>query len=888
MIEAAAQAHDEALKRIEQARETSAQKLDLSQLVSLTQLPEEISLLTSLKSLNLLYCPKLSDLTPLEKLTALQSLDLSRCEHVNDLTPLAKLTALQSLYLSGCEQVNDLTPLAKLTALQSLDLNGCEQVKDLTPLQELSSLRTLSIQGHIGSLRFAPLKLLVSHLQELDLRNSYFEDLPSEVSGASDNVIDSVRAHFEDLDKGETTDYETKLIVLGNGGAGKTQLCRRLQGEGFDETVPSTHGVQVRETILELEEVADPIHLNMWDFGGQEVYHGSHALFLQGRSVSAILWTPKLEDSKPYMEQGIPMRHRPLTYWVDYVRAFAGTRNPIILVQSQCDTADQKVRVPPAGQLDDFDGIQMVQVSAKTGLRLDQMRTALKEAIRESLLRRPAVPIGLGRVRVRRRLRELQYEQGYQTLERVEFDQMCEEAGSISSTEALLQFLHHAGALFYQANLFGGRIILDQNWALKAVYTIFDREKMLPVLRGLGRFSREELERLVWQDYTPEEQDLFLGMMESCGICFRVGHGLNGQREYIAPELLPPWDEAERTVLVGRIPSSTPMAEAEARYSFLHEGVLRNYLSRIGRHAGDAAIYWRFGCWFYEKTTDSRALIQCRWIDAEREMGEGSIRFSAWGANAEQLIRPLLEELEQLQFGQKPDIQWHTAKTARAVNRPGIEGSGVEPKLGVETLLIQRESEKVPFLEWARGNRMTLAIVFTDVVGSTALGERLKDEHMKEVRQAHFDQSRPLIERFRGEEIKTLGDSFMVAFLSVDAALDFAIALYENPGDPRVQVRAGIHVGEMDVDEKEQDVFGSNVNFAARVVSACKGAEIWISDEAMRAIRRSGTGRHSTLIWEEHKGVSLKGFEPDTFTLWSVCRTAAGAGWLARIKTIRN
>jgi hypothetical protein len=41
-----------------------------------------------------------------------------------------------------------------------------------------------------------------------------------------------------------------------------------------------------------------------------------------------------------------------------------------------------------------------------------------------------------------------------------------------------------------QAGLFGGRIILDQNWALEAIYAIFNREKILPLLRGYGRFSR--------------------------------------------------------------------------------------------------------------------------------------------------------------------------------------------------------------------------------------------------------------------------------------------------------------------------------------------------------------------------------------------------------------
>ena len=59
---------------------------------------------------------------------------------------------------------------------------------------------------------------------------------------------------------------------------------------------------------------------------------------------------------------------------------------------------------------------------------------------------------------------------------------------------------------------------------------------------------------------------------------------MNEEWEYIAPELLPTWSEAQESLL--RTDSKgPPMAQAEARYAFLHEGVLRGYLSKIGQHA---------------------------------------------------------------------------------------------------------------------------------------------------------------------------------------------------------------------------------------------------------------------------------------------------------------
>jgi internalin A len=115
----------------------------------------------------------------------------------------------------------------------------------------------------------------------------------------------------------------------------------------------------------------------------------------------------------------------------------------------------------------------------------------------------------------------------------------------------------------------------------------------------------------IWSDYTPSEQKVFLSMMENCGICFRVRElpqlaPSDREWEYIAPEFLPTWPEAQTSLLAGRIPKDHPMAEVEASYPFLHEGVLRSYLSKIGQQAGDAALYWKYGCWSYEETTDSR------------------------------------------------------------------------------------------------------------------------------------------------------------------------------------------------------------------------------------------------------------------------------------------
>jgi internalin A len=699
------EAYAEALRRIRKAQESGALELDLSRL-ALNRLPQLAGLtsllslsfsrcyqlsgnlsplagLTSLQSLNLAACNQLNDdLSPLAGLTSLQTLDLSYCHQLRDLSPIAVLTSLQALDLSWCNHLSDPSPLAGLISLQSLNLMGCNQLGDLTPLANLSLLKWLNLSYCFGIRRFAPLESLLPTLSKLSLFACKFDDLPPEVCSEDwkENVLDKVRAHYKDLKSGQQIDAEVKVLFLGNDGAGKTQLCRRLCGLAFN-TSPSTHGVELAQTTVELDGFLNPVHLNLWDFGGQDIYHGSHALFLQGQAVFLILWTPDLERESSYEKKGVTFRRRPLSYWLDYLRAFAGKDASVLIVQSQCDTRDKRILHPPASA-DDFPFHRCTEVSARTGLNLGILKESIKEAVRDRFDRRPPPPIGAGRLKVRDRLRQMLEEdqkrepakRQHRLLERTEFDRICDESGGVSDKNALLDFLHQNGVVFYRSGLFGDRIILDQNWALEAIYTIFDRKRILPLLRGYGRFSRADLQALTWSVYSSEEQKVFLGMMESCDICFRVRELPNDDREYIAPELLPKWSAVQEELL-GRLRDDAPDAEASARYGFLHEGVLRGFLSKLGEHAKDAAIYWKYGCWFFDKTTHSQILIESKWDDTASEAGAGEIRFRVWGENAEGLIDLVLEELQKLPIGQEPKI--NQAKRIRAHGEILITGSAV-------------------------------------------------------------------------------------------------------------------------------------------------------------------------------------------------------------------
>src|SRR5206468_1351663 len=100
--------------------------------------------------------------------------------------------------------------------------------------------------------------------------------------------------------------------------------------------------------------------------------------------------------------------------------------------------------------------------------------------------------------------------------------------------------------------------------------------------------------------------------------------------------------------------------------------------------------------------------------------------------------------------------------------------------------------------------------------------------------QTHFEQGRRLLEQFGGYEVKTIGDSLMVAFRTAVAALDFALGLHRETGDERVKIRAGIHIGPVTI--RDEDASGAMVNYAARIVAMVRPPEVWVSDEAKKHI----------------------------------------------------
>lgn len=136
------------------------------------------------------------------------------------------------------------------------------------------------------------------------------------------------------------------------------------------------------------------------------------------------------------------------------------------------------------------------------------------------------------------------------------------------------------------------------------------------------------------------------------------------------------------------------------------------------------------------------------------------------------------------------------------------------------------------------GERVLATIVFSDVVDSTAMLQRLGDVGWTKLLRAHNERIRAVIDRFRGREIATLGDGFLALFDGAGKAVRAAAAMDPGVADLGIRVRAGIHTGEVAIVGGQAR--GVAVHAAARVAGLAGAGEVLVSGTTHDSLEGSG------------------------------------------------
>ena len=313
---------------------------ELSGLGSLKQLGSlNLSGCSSLTSLNLSECQSLTELPGLGSLTRLTRMNLFKCSSLKELPGLGSLIRLTRLNLFRCSSLKELPGLENLSRLTYLCLDYCQSLTELPDeLRHLDSLRNLGLE-------YLKLRTLPDWLPDIAERFSFafipwgdgrnkaivyldgttVEDMPD--MSIFKQPYEMVVEWFKNRRQGDIrTLNEIKVVFLGDGEAGKSYTIARLMndgGEPVDYIDQSTPGIFIKRKHYTVD--GRKFRVNYWDFGGQEIMHSMHRIFLTERTMYVILLNAR-DDTQSDRAK----------YWLHNVKAFA-PEAPVLLVLNKID-----------------------------------------------------------------------------------------------------------------------------------------------------------------------------------------------------------------------------------------------------------------------------------------------------------------------------------------------------------------------------------------------------------------------------------------------------------------------------------------------------------------------------------------------------------------------
>jgi internalin A len=603
----------------------------------LTALPESLCQLTQLQSIDLSHNQLTALPESLGKLTQLQELHLSHNQLTALPESLGQLKQLQELGLS----INPIASLPRtIGALQNLkslmlaqtnlknitealgELNGLEYlVLSHTPLTHLSpwigNLRklkglNLSTDGEIvfrwsssiaswrpglrvdQSLVELPesIKNLTS-LENLYLHGNEALGIPPEVLGpgwgeshgkkrkapADPRVI--LEWYFLSRTGATQRLNESKMLLVGQGGVGKTSLVHYLiHNHPCDPGELPTEGINIDDWQVQGRKGADGkferVIVHVWDFGGQEIMHATHQLFLTRRSLYLLLIDARAGEKESNIH-----------YWLKIIQSYGGN-SPVLVVVNKCDQHPHELN--ETRLMRDYPNIQrIVQTSCSTGQGIAELRREIGKQVRRLPHVFDELPVNYFKVKAE--LEEVAVRKNYIPIEN--YHEICKrhDVRKAVSQDRLIRFLHDLGVVLnfqdpddpYCQN---DPFVLNPEWVTGGVYAIVNDKELKEQRDGL--LTREKLAAVLnaLDGYPANRHDFIVRKMMQFELAYQVGEGKHTQ--WLIPELL---DPKEPKHLQWKPEESLSF---QYTYPVLPAGVICRFIVRMHQHV-DRKNSWRSG-----------------------------------------------------------------------------------------------------------------------------------------------------------------------------------------------------------------------------------------------------------------------------------------------------
>ena len=573
---------DEIRKLIEEAARTGQTELDLSD-NQLSELPAEITQLVNLTKLDLSR-NQLSNLpSEITQLANLTTLDLSRNQLSKLPAEIGQLSNLTTLYLNSNQLSKLPAEIGQLSNLTTLELSSNQLSKLPAEIGQLSNLTTLDLSGN--QLSELPDEITqLSNLTTLHLEWNPLKSPPPEIAGQGVEAIFEYLRRLIEKETEATLVNEAKLILVGEGDVGKTCLAKRLIYNEFIED-KTTEGIDILKwPITAPTNEKEEIKLNVWDFGGQEIYHATHQFFLTKRSVYLLVWNARKSHD-----------YERIYYWLHTIEAF-GEDSPIILVLSKLNERNDDLNMTDLREK--FPQIiDLYKVDSKDGKGIPVLKNIIGDtAWQLPHMQTPWVGSWL-------RVRELLEQNEKNWIGYSDFCQICQsEELDEKQTDILDEYLHDLGVIIHFRDIrVQDMVILKPEWATKAFYKILDTDA---VKERKGILLHSELGQ-IW-DTRIYPQDIHLKLLELMNK-FELVSELPDKRSHLVAELLPStqpefeWD-------------TTDNLRFYYRYEFLPAGVMTRFIVRLHqdleKRSDGTQLCWREGAVLCREET--RAFVRVR------------------------------------------------------------------------------------------------------------------------------------------------------------------------------------------------------------------------------------------------------------------------------------
>ncbi|MFG6100965.1 COR domain-containing protein [Leptothoe sp. EHU-05/26/07-4] len=520
----------------------------------------------------------------------------------------------ETMSFSGLQLLELPEEMTQLTHLRSLDLSD-NQLNILPEwISQLINLRSLNLRNNFLKRLPATLQQL-SRLKKISLEGNPLP-IPPEIlnSKPAKKAQDILEFYFSaQQDPQSAKLFEAKVLLVGEGGAGKTTLAKKIQDETYElkEAEKSTEGIDVIRWKFDQPD-SNPFRLNMWDFGGQEIYHATHQFFLTKRSLYVLVADTRKVDTDFY-------------YWLKVIELLSDN-SPVIIVKNekqdrQCEVNERQLR----GQFTNLQKILATNLADNRGL------AEIREAIQKEVVDLPHVGTALPGiwVKVRSALENYSKNANCNHITVEEYCELCKLQGFTDRQQMLnlSGYLHDLGVClhFQDDKLLKKTVILNPEWGTIAAYKVFDNKK---VQANQGQFTDEDLMEIWSEDKYVDMHDELLQLMMKFKLCYEIP---NEKGTYIAPSLLSinqpeyDWDVHENIIL-------------RFKYEFMPKGILTHFIVEMHKKTEDSLV-WKNGV----IVTDNMARAE-----VIEHYHQGEIRLRVSGRSKKTLFTVVVHELEKI------------------------------------------------------------------------------------------------------------------------------------------------------------------------------------------------------------------------------------------------